>query len=429
MYPVISEKRERAILVGVTLNKHTRWETEEHLEELSLLADTAGATVVQRVIQERHHVDAAYFIGRGKVEALSDLVEAEAADLVIFDDDLSPAQVRNLEKVIQKKIVDRSGLILDIFARRAKTREARTQVELAQLNYLLPRLTRQWTHLSRQVGGIGTRGPGETQLEVDRRLIRKRISALSRQLDKIKSQREVRRKHRDQTFRVALVGYTNAGKSTLMNALTDADVFVEDRLFATLDATIRRMKTDRTRPVLLIDTVGFIRKLPHHLVASFISTLEEAREADLLLHVVDVSHPHLFEQMAVVKDVLNQLQIADKPVLHVFNKVDLLQHKGLISRLRNEFQPSVFISASRGLFLDDLRHEVIRLATEEVSELQLTLPVQDSETLARIYELGDVQQTEFEDSVVRLNVRATRENLGKIRRLMAQHEYAVSSEP
>lgn len=417
MYQVNADARERAILVGLSLNKNNRWETEEHLEELSLLADTAGAVVVDHLIQEREKIDATYLIGRGKVEMLSEMVRANNIDLVIFDDDLSPAQVRNLERLTNKKILDRSGLILDIFAGRAKTREARTQVELAQLNYLLPRLTRQWTHLSRQVGGIGTRGPGETQLEVDRRLIRKRISSLSRALVKIKKQREIRRKSRDVTFKVALVGYTNAGKSTLMNALTDSDVLVEDRLFATLDATIRRMKVSNRPPILLIDTVGFIRKLPHHLVASFMSTLEEAKVADLLLHVIDISHPHIVEHLAVVKEVMSQLQISDKPTLHVFNKIDGLDHKGLVKRLQNEWQPAVFVSATEGLFLEDLKQEIERFFAEAVSEMTLRIKLTDSESLSQIYELAEVLQTTYDDSMVEIKLRTSKANEPRIRRL------------
>ncbi|MCH8875009.1 GTPase HflX [candidate division KSB1 bacterium] len=339
MYEVNSSAKEKAILVGVIKKGTDRWETADHLEELALLTDTAGAVVADKVIQEKEKIDPAFYVGRGKAENLSELAQKRSADLIIFDDDLSPAQIRNLERLSDKKILDRSGLILDIFASRAKTREAKTQVELAQLKYLLPRLTRQWTHLSRQVGGIGTRGPGETQLEVDRRLIGKRISKLSEDLVKIKNQRDVRRRGRELTTQVALVGYTNAGKSTLLNALTDSKVFVEDRLFATLDSTIRRMKADNHSDLLLIDTVGFIRKLPHNLVASFMSTLEEANKADVLLHVVDISHSLVFKQISVVKDVLNELKILNKPTIYVFNKIDKLEQKGLVERFKNEYEP------------------------------------------------------------------------------------------
>ncbi|HEX9652987.1 MAG TPA: GTPase HflX [bacterium] len=418
MYEVHSNHKERAILVGLALNRVARWEAEEHLDELALLADTAGAEVIDKIIQEKDRIDPAYFIGRGKAEMISNRALESNADLLIFDDDLSPAQVRNLEKLSGKKILDRSGLILDIFAHRAKTREARTQVELAQLKYLLPRLTRQWTHLSRQVGGIGTRGPGETQLEVDRRMIRTRISLLTKELLKIKNQREVRRQARELILKIALVGYTNAGKSTLLNGLTESEVFVEDRLFATLDATVRRMKLSSHSHVLLIDTVGFIRKLPHHLVASFMSTLEEARVADVLLHVVDVSHPHFQDQIAVVKDVLSQLQIAGKPTLYVFNKIDRLENSGLIERLQNEFQPSVFVSAINGQFLNELKTGIDDLITGTVIEMEVRVNISRPEIVSRVYDLAEVQEIEYDEESVRVKLRTTRERSHVIRRLL-----------
>ncbi len=418
MYEVNSNHKERAILVGLALNRIARWQAEEHLDELALLADTAGAVVIDKIIQEKDKIDPAYFIGRGKAEMISNVAQDSNADLLIFDDDLSPAQVRNLEKLSGKKILDRSGLILDIFARRAKTKEARTQVELAQLQYLLPRLTRQWTHLSRQVGGIGTRGPGETQLEVDRRMIRARIALLTKELLKIKHQREVRRQGRELILKIALVGYTNAGKSTLLNGLTQSEVFVEDRLFATLDPTVRRLKLSSHSHVLLIDTVGFIRKLPHHLVASFMSTLEEARVADILLHVVDVSHPHFEEQMAVVKDVLNQLEIAAKPTMYVFNKIDRLENSGLIERLRNEFQPSVFVSAINGEFLSGLKNEIDLLISSAVVEMDLNVEIARPEVISRLYDVAEVLQVDYGEESVQIKLRTTRDRSHKIKRLL-----------
>ncbi|MFQ5650342.1 MAG: GTPase HflX [bacterium] len=404
-------------MVGVTRNDD-RWETEDHLQELALLTDTAGADVIDKVIQEKARIDPAYFVSRGKAEIICDLVKERQANLLIFDDDLSPAQVRNLEKLTGQKILDRSGLILDIFAHRAKTKEAKTQVELAQLNYLLPRLTRQWTHLSRQVGGIGTRGPGETQLEVDRRLVRKRISVLTKALRKITNQREVRRQGRQETYKAALVGYTNAGKSTLMNSLTQSEVFVEDRLFATLDPTIRRMKIPNFKEVLLIDTVGFIRKLPHNLVASFKSTLEEAAVADLLLHVVDITHPGFFQHIQVVNDVLNDLKISNKPTILVFNKIDRLKNKAIVQRLKNEYPQAVFVSATRGLFLTDLSNEICRAASESVVELELGINVEYSEIIARIYELSEVVQTDYREKRVAMRVKATEEDASAVERLL-----------
>src|SRR4030042_6454353 len=278
---------ERAILVALNTKEIKREMVEEHLEELEELAITAGAETVIKIIQEKYSFDPAFYIGKGKAEELSSLVEINNIDLVIFDDDLSAVQLRNLERLINRKIVDRSGLILDIFASRAKTKEAKTQVELVQLQYLLPRLTRAWTHLSKQYGGNGKKGPGETQIETDRRLIRNRISHLKEKLKKIESQRETQGKNRENFLRISLVGYTNAGKSTLFNTLTDSDVFAEDKLFATLDSTTRMLNLNNSR-MLLSDTVGFIRKLPPNLIASFKSTLNEVRFADLILHVIDI---------------------------------------------------------------------------------------------------------------------------------------------
>lgn len=336
-------KRERAILVGVCRTRLDRAEVEDHLNELGLLAETAGAVVVGQVVQERGALLPSTLIRPGKVEALATLARERSADLALFDEDLSPAQVRNLEKASGLKVIDRSALILDIFARRARTREARTQVELAQLRYLLPRLTRQWTHLSRQEGGIGQRGVGETQLELDRRLVRRRIARLARDLESIEKERDERRKHRAD-LSVALIGYTNAGKSTLLNTLTGADALVEDRLFATLDPLVRRATNGAGPVFLVIDTVGFIRKLPHHLVASFRSTLEEAAHADLLLHVVDASSQVVEDQMRTARAILEDLGLALRPTLLVFNKIDRTPDH-VLERLRGEHPDGVFLSA------------------------------------------------------------------------------------
>lgn len=368
MHNTIRDEKERAILVGVVLPGMSWWEVSDMLDELALLADTAEAVVVDRVIQRRQEIDPAYFIGEGKARYLSTLVKEWRADLVIFDEDLSPAQVRNLERLIDVKVIDRSGLILDIFARRARSREAKTQVELAQLKYLLPRLTRQWVHLSRQYGGIGTRGPGEKQLEVDRRRVRQKIADLTRSLRRIERQRRTQRKRRRNIFRIALVGYTNSGKSTLLNALTRANAFMENRLFATLDATTRVAYLPGDRKVLITDTVGFIRKLPHHLIASFKSTLEEAVEADLLLHVVDVSHPHFEEQILVVNEVLDELGILDKPSILVYNKIDLLDDSpGMLHRLKAENSKSVTISALKGFGIPELKNRILDYPDQNLS--------------------------------------------------------------
>ena len=401
------QKKERAILVGVVHSRQDRDLVDEYLDELELLADTAGAEVLYRVIQERDAIDPAYFIGKGKVDFLAKLVSEQQADVVVFDEDLTPAQAKNLEEKCKTKIIDRSGLILDIFARRAKTREAKTQVELAQLQYLLPRLTRRWTHLSRQAGGvgIGLRGPGETQLEVDRRMIRKRIATLSNELEKISQQRALRRRRRTDLFNVALLGYTNVGKSTLMNALTTSEVFVEDRLFATLDSTVRLLDHAGDQNILLIDTVGFVRKLPHHLVASFKSTLEETTEADLLIHVVDCSHPHFRDQMHVINGVMKELHIDDRPVITVFNKIDLVEDKSRLREIKDEFDGSILISAQRGLFIEDLRQEIIKFATEHSITTNIKVNLSEQKLLASIYEWARVLNRDYEDGYVQLQIR------------------------
>ncbi len=400
-------KKERAVLVGVIHNRQDRELAEEYLDELALLSDTAGAEVVERIIQEKYTIDPAYFIGKGKVDYLARQVNELKADLIIFDEDLSPAQARNLEEACNTKIIDRSGLILDIFARRAKTHEAKTQVELAQLQYLLPRLTRRWTHLSRQAGGvgIGLRGPGETQLEVDRRVIRKRIAVLKKDLERIEKQRDQRRRRRSDLYNVALMGYTNVGKSTLMNALTSASVFVEDRLFATLDATVRLMDQTGDQKILLIDTVGFVRKLPHNLVASFKSTLEETQEADLLIHLVDCSHPHFQDQMQVIHGVMKELHIDNRPVITVFNKIDLVEDKSQLSELKQEYQGCFLISARRGLFVDELRNEIIRYATEQNITANIKIDLSEQKLLASIYQWARVLNSEYIDGYVQLQIR------------------------
>ena len=323
-YFYTKKETEKAILVGVALqSENVSYGTMmEYLDELSFLAETAGAETVKVFTQNLDKPITATFIGKGKLEEIKKYVEEHDVDLVIFDDELTPTQLRNIEKELQgKKILDRTNLILDIFAKRARTAEARAQVELAQYQYLLPRLAGMWTHLERQKGGIGLRGPGETEIETDRRIIRDKISRLKEQLERIDKQMTTQRKNRGKLVRVALVGYTNVGKSTLMNLLSKSDVFAENKLFATLDTTVRKI-TIRNVPLLLADTVGFIRKLPTHLVESFKSTLDEVREADVILHVVDISHPHFEEQIQVVNETLSQLLTTPKPTITVFNKID-----------------------------------------------------------------------------------------------------------
>ncbi len=366
MHDVVPPPRsERAVLVGHA--QRDGHDLPRSLEELRRLADTAGARVLGEIVQRRGTIHPAHFIGKGKMDEVKALAEKHEADVAIFNDDLSPPQVRNLEKGLGVKVVDRSELILDIFSRRARTRESRLQVELAQLEYMLPRLTGMWKHLERQAGGIGTRGPGETQLETDRRLVRERISRLKRDLQGVERERETQRRRRRREFRSALVGYTNAGKSTLFNALTRADVFVEDRLFATLDATTRQMVSPDRQVVLLTDTVGFIRKLPHHLVASFHSTLVEAIEADLLLHVVDAADPDVARQMAAVEKVLADLLDTPRPTTLVFNKCDRLSDEA-IAGLRARWPGCHVVSAKSGMGLPELRRELWSLASERLVE-------------------------------------------------------------
>ena len=365
------------------------------MNELELLADTAGATVTDRVTQSLTRIQPATFVGSGKVNEIKRLAGERGTDLIIFDDDLAPVQLRNLERKIGCKLLDRSGLILDIFASRAKTAEAKAQVELAQLDYTRSRLTRRWTHLSRQKGGIGTKGPGETQIETDRRLINDRISKLEEKLDKIDRQRSTQRKGRSKHARIALVGYTNAGKSTLMNALSHAEVFAEDRLFATLDSTTRRVQLDTGKEVLLSDTVGFIRKLPHKLIESFKSTLDEVRESDLLMHVVDITHPGHGDHIRIVDETLRELESHDKPTLVVFNKVDALEEHGLLAALRRDYPEAAFVSALRGIGLEDLKERLLTLVEKDYVEREVYLPVTEAKTISYIHEVADVLSEDY----------------------------------
>jgi GTP-binding protein HflX len=413
---------ERALLVGIVMPGMTRIQEEESLKELASLASTAGAKVVDSILQERSRLEPSTFIGKGKVHQIARHMIQTNADLVIFDEDLSPVQVKNLEKEFNKKVLDRSALILDIFAKRARSRESQIQVELAQLQYYLPRLTRQWTHLSRQEGVIGTRGPGETQLEVDRRVIRKRISHLKKELSKIELQRKVRRKGRQEYKKVAMVGYTNVGKSSLLNAMTEADVLVEDQLFATLDATIRLMPIPDEMNVLLIDTVGFIKKLPHHLIASFRSTLEETVDADLLMHIIDISHSQFEEQIGSVQSVLRELGIDRKPRIPVFNKVDLLGDRRMMAPLKRRYPHAVFTSAVRGIGLESLRYEVMnQLRLNEVVR-EIRIPIQSTRIMATVYQLAHVLNQRYEDGVAIFQVRTTETNVKRIVSLLEKDE-------
>jgi GTP-binding protein HflX len=425
--PASRSSAERAILVGVSLPRQPKQEVERHLEELASLTRTAGGSIVGTMVQDRKVLDPAHLIGKGKAEELAEMVRQEKADLVIFDEDLTPAQARNLERVISAKVIDRSGLILDIFARRARTREARTQVELAQLRYLLPRLTRRWTHLSRQVGGIGVRGVGETQLEIDRRIIRKKISRLTSGLKSIEKSRRIRRKTRSRTFQVALVGYTNTGKSTLLNRLTESRARVENLLFATLDPMTRRYRTRLGQDIVLTDTVGFIRKLPHQLVASFRSTLQEAIEADLLLEIIDISHSDYEQQREVTGTVLADLGAMDTPRVAVYNKIDLVEDPTILDRARHLDPDGIFVSAVRGVHLDELSERIEAMAREEVVEDWIQVPNGDSQMIARIHRLADVVGSAAEDGIVRIRIRTSAKNADRIRRLVDKESACAGS--
>ncbi len=379
---------------------------------------TAGADTVYKMIQSKYTRDPAYYIGKGKAEELAEIVEERKIDIVIFDDDLSPVQVRNLEKLLNRKIVDRSGLILDIFAFRAKTKEAKTQVELAQLQYMLPRLTRAWTHLSKQYGGIGTKGPGETQIETDRRIIRDRISHLKENLVKIEAHRSTQSAGRKDLTKLALVGYTNVGKSTLFNLLTDAGVFAEDKLFATLDSTTRTFILGNNRKLLLSDTVGFIRKLPHHLVASFKSTLNEVRDADIILHIIDLSHKYYEDHISVVEQTMKDLHFHSKKIIRVFNKVDAVSNKHLLEYAKNKYADSVIISAKKGINVSSLNDKILSFAEEAFVTEDIVIPVEKSRIAAKIHELADVLSTKYDEDKILISYRTNKENSEKIKKMI-----------
>ncbi len=394
---------EKAVIVGVIRAGDLQWRVEDHLDELDALADTAGAEVVEKIVQRRMRPDPGSFIGGGKVKEIADYCEKHDVKMVIFDDDLTPVQVRNLGDKLPAKVLDRSGLILDIFATRARTREAKVQVELAQMEYYYPRLTRALHHLRNSQGGIGFRGPGETQLETDRREVQRRITKLKSDLDKISKQRGTRRKKRSETPTAALIGYTNVGKSTLLNALTGkADAFVENRLFATLDSKVRRVETQDGKPILMIDTVGFIRKLPHHLVASFRSTLEEAHESDLLIHVADISHPHVEEQMAQTEKVMKDLDFTDKPTLLVFNKADLVEGDAQLERMREKHPDALFVSGAKNLRIWELIEKVKSLLYVGNERVELSIAPGQMDRLRKLPESVVIQDQIWEEGMIKM---------------------------
>ncbi len=412
------KKIEKAILIALKGFGAPDEVVEEYLNELELLAKTAGAETVMRITQDKSRFDNAYYVGKGKVEEIKQLAELNDVDLIIFDDDLTPTQVRNLEKMIEKKILDRSGLILDIFAQHARTNEAKTQVELAQLEYLLPRLTRAWTHLSKQYGGIGTKGPGETQIETDRRIIRTKIAKLKEKLEKIEKQQTTKSLKRQNLVSASLVGYTNAGKSTLINLLTDAEVLAEDKLFATLDSTTRSLDLAKNKKLIVSDTVGFIRKLPAHLVASFKSTLNVVREADIILHVIDLSHPFFEEHIKVVQDTLKDLGCETKPTLLIFNKADKIKDKHIIDYVKAKYSNSIIISAARGINIQNLNKKLIEFYDNNFVSRTIKVSTYQSKFISVIYSLADVIDIKYEENFALINYKTTVENNNKINKIL-----------
>jgi GTP-binding protein HflX len=391
------KNHERAVLVGLEQAGVSKWDLKDSLDELAELANSAGAEVVDTVTQKLRRPTAPYYIGKGKAELIKDSLQDRQVTSVIFDDELSPAQGRNLETLLARKVLDRTQLILDIFAQRARSREGRLQIELAQLQYLLPRLTRMWQHLSRQTGGIGMRGPGETQLEVDRRRVQERIARLERELEAVRKTRAVQRegRKRNQWPVASVVGYTNAGKSTLLNLLTGADVIAENRLFATLDPTTRSFTLPNKQRVLLTDTVGFLRKLPHTLIESFKATLEEVHEADLLIHVVDLSHPRVDEQMEAVDTVIKELDAFGKQTLIVFNKIDNLQNREQVEAYLKRFPGSVAISARTGEGVNTLVQALQDALSSWRLRSRFRIPASESALIAEIHRVGHVLELKY----------------------------------
>ena len=409
-------QKENVFLVGVIYGELDEEKVREHLDELSLLADTAGAHVIQRFTQKISKVNSSYFIGRGKAEEIICIAKDLKISSIIFDDELSPSHLKNYNNLSKEiKIIDRSMLILEIFKQHAQTKEAKTQVELAQLQYMLPRLTRAWTHLERQMGGIGTRaGAGETQIEVDRRLIRTRISKLKKDLKKIDREREVQNKRRDNHFKVTLVGYTNAGKSTLMKAISGANVFIQDKLFATLDTTTRLVELDNAHSIMLSDTVGFVRKLPHHLVASFKSTLKEVVSSDLILMVLDSSSKQVYDHYKTIINVLKDLGAEGHKTLIVLNKVDHEDVECQTTYLNRKFPKGVFVSALNQLRINVLSKEIMNLMDDMYQVVDFQFSYKESKALAQAQEGVDVLERNYHDDHVQLKIKGSRWRINQI---------------
>ena len=409
---------DKALLVGIILPNHNKIDIENHLSELSMLAETAGVEVLGEITQNLSNINPAFYVGKGKASQVVEKAKVLDANLIIFDEELSPAQIKNYHKLSKNiKVLDRSALILDIFKKHAKTREAKTQVELALCQYLLPRLTRQWTHLERQMGGVGTRaGMGETQIEIDRRLIRDKISKLKLDLKKIDSERITQSQKRGNEFRVALVGYTNAGKSTLFNSLTGNDVYVQDQLFATLDTTVRKLRLNKMHRVLISDTVGFIRKLPHNLVASFRSTLKELLEADLILIVLDASSSLIDEHLNTIKNVLSDLNAIDIPKSIIMNKIDQIDKEQELKKIRSKFPGAIFISALHHLKLDDIKFHIIDKIESEFETFDITIPYYKGKTISQLQNKVEIIESNYGDTEISLKIKGKKDIIEKILR-------------
>ena len=412
---MISFEKEKVIIIGTIRPGFNEYLVNEHLSELELLVETAGGIVSGKVVQRISKINSSTFIGKGKANQMINQASELGVKILIFDDELTPAQIKNYHKISDKlKVLDRSGLILDIFKRHAKSKEATTQVELAYLEYLLPRLTRKWTHLERQMGGIGTRaGMGETQIEIDRRLIRTKITKLKKDLLQIEKERKIQSLRRSSEFRVSLVGYTNAGKSTLFKALTGADVFIKNQLFATLDTTIRQLSIDSNHSILLSDTVGFIRKLPHNLVASFKSTLKEVVESDLILMVLDVSSDYMKDHIEVIKEVLDSLGAKNIPLIYVLNKVDLITENDKLNVIARDFDDSVIISAKRHLMLSKLKEAIIEKMEKDYQTLNIKLSYSEGRAISQIKNTLEVLEEEYDEDLIRMKIRGSRIALEK----------------
>ena len=407
---------DKALLIGIILPNVQDFTIDNQLSELSLLAKTANVKVVDKITQRLKRINPAFFVGKGKAGQIIDQASVLDVNIIIFDEELSPAQIKNFQKLSKSiKVIDRSALILDIFKKHAQTREAKTQVELAYCQYLLPRLTRQWTHLERQMGGVGTRaGMGETQIEIDRRLVRTKISKLNKDLKKIDTERTIQSQKRKTEFRVALVGYTNAGKSTLFNALTGDNAYVKDQLFATLDTTVRKFKLNRIYNVLLSDTVGFIRKLPHNLVASFRSTLKELLDADLILIVLDGSSNIIDEHLGTIKRVLSDLGAEKIPHSLIINKIDSVQNQSDIIGLKNTFPDAIFISALEHLKLGDIKSHIINKIEENFEIFDLNIPYHKGKIIAMLQNQVEILETDYRDEEIYLKVKANKNTVNKI---------------